>query len=118
MSNSTLYKTSYSTLHSSNGRCIQTSGVVTAGVDGTYSAVERAVTRAHSTVSLYDVYEAIDDDAAVFGHRHCSIYTYNWIAVGWAGNGDGGGVSKATTTSLSLAIVAGRNNVTAQMLWP
>jgi hypothetical protein len=54
-------------------------------------AVERAVTRAHSTVSLYDLYEAVDDDAAVSGHRHCSIYT--WAAMGWAGNGDGGVVS-------------------------
>jgi hypothetical protein len=78
-------------------------------VDGIYGVVERAVRRAHSTVSLYDFYEAIDDDAAVSGHWHCSIYTYNWVAVGWAGNGDGGGVSTATTTSLSSALVVGCN---------
>jgi hypothetical protein len=43
-------------------------------------AVERAVTRARSTVSLYDLYEAVDDDAAVSGHRYCSIYT--WVVLG------------------------------------
>jgi hypothetical protein len=84
-------------------------GVVTAGVEGTYSTVERAVTRAHSTMSLYNLHEAVDDNAAASGHRHCSIYTFNWVAMGWAGNEDRGGVSTATTTSLSLAIVAGRN---------
>ena len=87
----------------------RTNGVVTAGVEGIYSIVERAVTRAHSTMSLYNLHKAVDDNAAASGHWHCSIYTFNWVAMGWAGNEDRGGVSTATTTSLSPAIVAGRN---------
>jgi hypothetical protein len=87
----------------------RTNGVVTAGVEGIYSIVERAVTRAHSTMSLYNLHKAVDDNAAASGHRHCSIYTFNWVAMGWAGNEDRGGVSTAATTSLSPAIVAGRN---------
>ena len=87
----------------------RTSGVVTAGVEGAYSTVERAVMCAHLTISLYNLHEAVHDDAAAPGHRHCSIYTFNWVAMGWAGNEDRGGVSTVTTTSLSPAIVAGRN---------
>jgi hypothetical protein len=67
--------------------------------------VERVVTNAHSTVSLYDLDEAIDDDTAVSSHQYCGIYN---IQLG--GNGDGSGVStSATTSSRALAIVVDRN---------
>jgi hypothetical protein len=64
-----------------------------AGVDGTHSTVERAVTARIRLRTYTWQQEAVHDEAAVSGRQHCSIYTYNPVVIGWQWAGqDGVGV--------------------------